>query len=184
MTTAVTEVPQSSARGILLMCLGVALLCVNDALAKRLTAGYSPLQILFLRNIIALPFTLLIAIHFGGMAALRSRRPVAHLLRGMLWVGATVLFFTSVKHLALAEATALIFAAPFFITLLSALLLREEVGWRRWLAVLVGFAGVLVIVRPGGAGARAEEPDWAIEPAISRMTTFLETKTVWHPKGR
>ncbi|WP_369907978.1 DMT family transporter [Tropicimonas sp. IMCC34043] len=137
--------------GIVMMCAGVACLSVNDALAKTLTAGYSPLQILFLRNLIALPFTLLIALTMGGTAALRSHRPVAHLLRGGLSIGAAILFFTSLMHLGLAEATALIFVAPFFITVLSAIFLGEHVGWRRWVAVVAGFLGVLIVIRPGTA---------------------------------
>jgi len=137
--------------GITLMIVGVASLCVNDAIAKILTVSYSPVQILFLRNVIALPFALLIAWKMGGAAAWRSYRPLAHLARGVLWIGATILFFTSIMHLGLAEATALIFVAPLFITAISAMFLGEHVGWRRWLAVLAGFLGVLVIVRPGGA---------------------------------
>lgn len=149
--TALSKAPGAYMQGILLMIAGVACLSANDAIAKALTADYSPLQILFLRNVIALPFTVVIAVLMGGPSALRSHRPVAHLLRGALWVSATMMFFTSFIHLALAEATALIFVAPFFITLISALFLGEKVGWRRWLAVLAGFFGVLVIIRPGGA---------------------------------
>ncbi|PWW01989.1 EamA domain-containing membrane protein RarD [Hoeflea marina] len=141
--------------GIVLMCAGVASLCVNDAIAKTLTAGYSPIQILFLRNLIALPFAILIAHRMGGTAALRSHRPLAHLARGGLWIGATILFFTSITYMGLAEATALIFVAPLFITALSALLFREQVGWRRWLAIAVGFIGVLIAVRPGTAAFQA-----------------------------
>lgn len=135
--------------GIMMMLVGVACLCVNDAIAKTLTTGYSPLQILFMRNLIALPFALLIAFKMGGAGALRSHRPLAHLFRGALWIGATILFFTSITYLGLAEATALIFVAPLFITALSALFFREHVGWRRWLAVIVGFLGVVIAVRPG-----------------------------------
>lgn len=135
--------------GILLMCAGIAFLTVNDALAKALTTGYSPPQILFLRNIIALPFAVLIALKMGGPAALISRRPSMHLLRGVIWIGAATLFFTSLRYLGLAEATVLVFVAPVFITALSVPLLKEEVGWRRWCAVLAGFLGVLVVVRPG-----------------------------------
>lgn len=137
--------------GILLMCVGVACLCVNDAIAKMLTAGYSPLQILFLRNIIALPLAVLIAVKMGGREALRSYRPVTHFLRGTIWIAAAFLFFTGLSYLGLAEATVLVFAAPVFITALSAVVLKEHVGWRRWAAVLVGFMGVLVVVRPGFA---------------------------------
>lgn len=142
--------PTHSLTGIAMMCVGVACLSVNDAIAKILTASYSPVQILFMRNLVALPFALLVAFCMGGRGALRSRRPAAHLLRGVLWIGATILFFTSITHLPLAEATALVFVAPLFITALSALFLAEPVGWRRWLAVIAGFIGVLVIIRPGG----------------------------------
>lgn len=137
------------------MCLGVACLSVNDALAKALTVSYSPVQILFLRNIIALPFAALVALKMGGPSALRSHRPLAHLARGMLWLGAAVLFFTSIMHLQLAEATALIFVAPLFITIISAVFLAERVGWRRWSAVIAGFIGVLIVIRPGGASFQA-----------------------------
>jgi len=133
------------------MCVGVACLTVNDALAKTLTQTYSPLQILFVRNVIALPFAIAIALMMGGAGALRSYRPVTHLFRGVLWIAATFLFFTSLMHLKLAEATALIFVAPFFIIAISATFLGEIVGWRRWLAVIAGFVGVLIVVRPGGA---------------------------------
>ncbi|GAA4223242.1 drug/metabolite transporter (DMT)-like permease [Sagittula marina] len=151
MNTAPSNAHGSHVQGMLLMCVGVACLSANDAIAKALTDGYSPLQILFLRNVIALPFTIGIALLMGGRAALRSHRPAAHLLRGALWVGAALMFFTSFIYLPLAEATALIFVAPFFITVISALFLGEDVGWRRWMAVLVGFLGVLLIIRPGGA---------------------------------
>jgi len=135
--------------GIVLMCAGVACLSVNDAIAKHLIEVYSPLQILFLRNVIALPFALAITARIGGVRALRSSRPVPHLMRGFLWVVATILFFTSFAYLDLAEATALIFVAPLFITALSAVFLKEQVGWRRWFAVIAGFVGVLVVIRPG-----------------------------------
>ncbi len=137
--------------GIVMMTVGVACLSVNDALAKFLVADYSPLQILFLRNVIALPFAVLLTVKMGGLTALRSSRPAAHLLRGLLWIAATILFFTSFIYLELAEATALIFVAPLFITAMSAIFLREHVGLRRWLAVLIGFLGALIVVRPGAA---------------------------------
>jgi len=134
-----------------MMCAGVACICVNDAIAKTLTASYSPLQILFLRNVIALPFALFIALKMGGTEALRSFRPATHLLRAVVWICATILFFTSIKYLRLAEATALIFVAPMFVVAISAVFLGEQVGWRHWLAVVAGFVGVLIVIRPGSA---------------------------------
>ena len=159
-----------------MMLAGVACLSANDALAKALTAGYSPLQILFLRNVIALPFTIVIGLVMGDPAALRSHRPAAHLLRGALWVGATIMFFTSFKYLALAEATALIFVAPFFITVISGLFLGDEVGWRRWLAVVVGFIGVLIVIRPGGA---AFQPISLLPVATALVYAFLMLSARW-----
>ena len=147
-----SSIPQSRAfGGVLLMCVGVASLCVNDAIAKLLTSEYPVLQILFMRNAIALPVAVLVAVAMGGTGALRSSRPGRHLVRGLLWVAATMMFFSSLRVLGLAEATALIFAAPLFITAISAFFLRDPVGWRRWLAVLAGFAGVLIVIRPGAS---------------------------------
>lgn len=140
-----------AATGIVLMCVGVACLCVNDAIAKTLTAGYAPPQILFLRNILAVPVAAALALRMGGRAALRTRQPLTHLLRGALWIASATLFFTGLSRLGLAEATALIFAAPVFTTALAALVLRDAVGWRRWMAVAAGFVGVLIIVEPGAA---------------------------------
>ncbi|MCI5077249.1 DMT family transporter [Oricola sp.] len=155
MQTTATDIRPKAVTGIALMIAAAACLSINDAFAKALTAGYLPIQILFVRNIIALPIAALVAWKMGGTAALRSRRPAAHLMRGAIWVAAATLFFTSLGYLALAEATVLIFAAPVFVTALSALVLKDEVGWRRWSAVLVGFAGVLIVVRPGGSTFQA-----------------------------
>jgi drug/metabolite transporter (DMT)-like permease len=151
MQSTTTGIQSKATGGILMMCIGVAFLSVNDAFAKALTEHYAPIQILFVRNLIALPVVVLITLKFGGPSALISYRPAAHLARGVIWLGAATLFFTSLKFLELAEATALVFAAPVFVTALSALVLKEHVGWRRWMAVLGGFVGVLIVVRPGAA---------------------------------
>lgn len=143
--------PRDLKVAILAICAGVAFLVANDAGAQLLTDRYSPIQILLLRNIIAVPIIVGIIAAVAGMSALRTHQPGLHALRGVLLVSATWMNFTGLIYLPLAEATALIFSAPLFITALSVPLLRERVGWRRWSAVLLGFLGVLVIVRPGGA---------------------------------
>lgn len=136
---------------ILTICAGVAFLVVNDAVAKLLTDRYAPIQIIFLRNLISLPIIATVIVAGFGVAGLRTRHLRLHALRGLLMVTAATLFFTALAHMPLAEATALVFSAPIFITALSVPLLGESVGWRRWGAVLLGFVGVLVIVRPGSA---------------------------------
>ncbi|WP_395176109.1 DMT family transporter [Roseibium alexandrii] len=135
--------------GIFLMCFGVAALCLNDATAKALGDTYSPLQILFLRNIIALPFAFLLVLKLEGPAGLSSTRPFTHVSRGFFWIFAAYLFFTSFRYLGLAEATTLVFIAPMFVTALSVLFFSEKVGWRRWSAVIAGLAGVVIVMRPG-----------------------------------
>ena len=90
----------------------------------------------------------------GGPAALRLRNPRGPLLRAALVVSATFLFVTGLRAMPLADAIAVTFAGPLFLTVLAMAVLREKVGWRRWCAVLVGFVGVMLIVRPTGDAVR------------------------------
>jgi drug/metabolite transporter (DMT)-like permease len=85
----------------------------------------------------------------GGMRLLRSRTPGLQVVRGFGVVGSAVLFISALQYLPLAEATAINFVSPAFVTLLSVPVLGERVGWRRWTALAVGMAGMLLIVRPG-----------------------------------
>ncbi len=143
--------PKHISRGILTICAGVAFLVLNDAIAKMLTDRYDPIQIIFLRNLIALPMIASAVFLLRGPQALRTRHLGLHALRGLLMLLGAYLYFTSLSFMPLAEATALVFSAPIFITALSVPLLGEAVGWRRWSAVLLGFIGVLIVVQPGGS---------------------------------
>jgi drug/metabolite transporter (DMT)-like permease len=89
-------------------------------------------------------------IHFeGGLKTLKTRRPMLHFIRGSLLVLANMFFFLGLATLAFAETVALFFVAPLFICILSQPVLGEKVGLRRWLVILLGFGGVLIMVRPG-----------------------------------
>jgi drug/metabolite transporter (DMT)-like permease len=138
-------------QAILTICAGVAFLSMNDAIAKLLVERYDPVQIVFLRNLIALPMVGVVVMYKIGVSGFVSNHLRVHAIRGLLMLGGAYMFFKGLEVLALAEATALVFSAPIFITALSVPLLGETVGWRRWGAVLVGFIGVLIIVQPGGA---------------------------------
>lgn len=142
---------RANRQAIAVMCIGILCLGINDALAKWLTGFYPPIQIIFVRNLLALPMITAIVLWTGGSRALRTQHLGIHALRGLLMVGGAYTFFRGLQVLPLAEATSLIFAAPIFITALSVPLLSEAVGWRRWAAVIFGFLGVLIIVRPGAA---------------------------------
>lgn len=136
---------------ILTICAGVAFLASNDAIAKLLVERYDPIQVIFFRNLIALPMVGAVVIYLHGWSGFQTAHVQIHAARGLLMLGGAYTFFKGLEALALAEATALVFSAPIFITALSVPLLGETVGWRRWLAVVIGFVGVLIIVRPGGA---------------------------------
>ncbi|KXS37522.1 MAG: S-adenosylmethionine uptake transporter [Halomonadaceae bacterium T82-2] len=142
----------SSLLGILIMCAGVFCLALGDAVSKWLGGTYDPIQIIFFRTLISLPLIGLLAWWRGGWPALKTRRPGVHLLRGLIFTGTMFCFVTGLTLLPLAETTAIAFAAPLFVTLLSGPLLHERVERLPALASLVGFLGVLIVVRPGAAG--------------------------------
>jgi drug/metabolite transporter (DMT)-like permease len=129
----------------------VAILCfaVMDAAIKYLTADFGTWQIMFFRGFFSLiPIAVLVA-RSGGVGTLRSRRPLSHVGRALVGIAAAFCFFYAYSLMPLADAYAIGFAGPLFMTALSVPVLGEKVGWRRWLAVLVGFTGVLVMLRPG-----------------------------------
>lgn len=140
---------------VAVMCAGGLLLVVNDALAKWLVVRYAPFQLILVRSLTALPLVVALVLWADGRAGLRSARPAVHLWRGMLALAAAAAFILSLRTLPLAEATALIATAPLFVAVLSAPLLGERVRGPQWAAVAAGFAGVLVITRPGGATFQA-----------------------------
>jgi len=149
--TAQSSGHNSATLGIALMSLGVFLFCVNDAIGKWLVVTYPVGQFLAIRAAVTL---LLIApfIWRAGRAAFASApRPGLQLLRVALGTLEVALFFWAIVYLPLADAITFYLAGPIYVTALSALLLGEHVGWRRWLAVLAGFAGVLIALRPSAA---------------------------------
>ncbi|MDR5866808.1 DMT family transporter [Halomonas koreensis] len=140
----------ASFKGILFMCGGVLCLALGDAITKWLGETHSPLQIIFFRTLVSLPLIALIARYNGGLRTLRTRRPGIHLLRGLIFAATMICFMWGLTLLPLAETTAIAFAAPLFVTLLSVPLLGERVDLPTTLATALGFVGVLVVVRPGG----------------------------------
>jgi len=120
----------------------------GDAVAKILTSDFHPIQIIWFRQL-GLFLGVCVLICIRGVSVLHTRRPALQMSRGILVVFSSVLFVFAIRHVALADAVAASFVAPFFVTIMGALILRESVGIRRWSAVIVGFMGALLIVRPG-----------------------------------
>ncbi len=145
--------PTRPAEGIALMLLAVALFSVMDAMVKWLGASYPTVQIVFFRCLFAfVPLALLIWRSGGLGPALRVRQRRRMAERCLFGLGSMLLFFYCFSAMRLADAIAISFAAPIIVTALSVPLLGEPVGWRRWLACITGFVGVLVMIGPGGGG--------------------------------
>ncbi|HNR21742.1 MAG TPA: DMT family transporter [Steroidobacteraceae bacterium] len=144
--------PNRPLRGIAFMTAAVAVFAVMDALLKALTARYPPLQVAALRGAASLPFIALPLLLSGRAATLMPRRPGMHLLRGLLMVVVMGGFLYAVRSLSLADAYSIFLTAPLMVTALAALVLHEHVGWRRWLAILIGLGGALVMLRPSASG--------------------------------
>lgn len=146
-----------SLAGIACMLVGVFLLTLSDAAAKWYTAEYPVGEVVSIRAGFILLFITLFAAWRRRLGDLKIRSLRSHLLRGGFACVSTLLFVMGLSLLPLADAIAVTFAGPLFITALAPLLLREWVGVRRWLAVLAGFTGVVLMVRPTGDYMR-----WAI----------------------
>ena len=131
---------------------GVAAGLSLDLCAKALLQTYPLNQFVLLRSLIGLVMFLLLAPRFGGLGSLRTERWQWHLLRTLLAAGSMYGFFFGLARMPLVNALTLAFTAPLMVTALSVPLLGEKVGWRRWSAVIVGFGGVLLMVRPGVEG--------------------------------
>ena len=142
-------VAQSPALGILLRVLAMALMAVLAALVKACAErGVPVLEIIFFRNAFAFIPVLIYIWRTSGFGVLRTRRPGAHLTRSAVGLTGMICGFTAVSLLPLTQSTAISFSAPLFMVALSALVLKEPVSLHRWLAVAVGFVGVLIMVHP------------------------------------
>ncbi|HWA43630.1 MAG TPA: DMT family transporter [Hypericibacter adhaerens] len=148
-STALPAARPSVMSGIGLMVLAVLLFTTMDMLVKLAAERFPIGQIVFVRNFFAfLPVTIMI-LRSGGWSAIRTRNPLAHLLRSGVGILSMACYFLSYALLPLGEAVSLASSGPLFMTALSVPLLGEKVGPRRWSAVVVGFVGVLVMMRPG-----------------------------------
>lgn len=153
-STAGTLLREDERRGVLFMLAGIGLFSLLNAVVKWQAETFPVVQILFFRNAFALPPILALVLLAGGTRRLRTRQAHAHVLHAVMVTVGIGLIFMAYDRMPLADATAINFAAPLIITALTPFLLREAVGWERWLAVLVGFGGVLLMAQPTGEGVR------------------------------
>ncbi|MBB3104629.1 DMT family transporter [Azomonas macrocytogenes] len=143
--------PQRPLMGILLIILATFLFSSHDALSKYLSSIYPIIMVVWVRYVV---HSLLMACFFlpkSGLRLLRTKRPGMQVLRAFCLLGTSLFFTSGLRYIPLAEATAVNFLAPLFVTALSVPFLGEPVSRGQWLAVLVGFVGVMIVVHPGGA---------------------------------
>lgn len=146
-----TESEQISARltGIGLMCGAVLSFAFLDATAKYLNGYMDTLQVVWARYTGAFVLALIIFNPVSRPGLMRTSRPVLQLVRSAMLLGSTIANFIAFRYLQLDQALAILFSTPFMVAILAGPLLGEWIGWRRWIAILVGFAGVLLVTRPG-----------------------------------
>lgn len=146
MTTAAA--PTAATKGILLMLLSLFMLTCSDATTKWLGAAYPAGQIICFRAVFSLlPILIMVALH-GGKRSLRIVDRKGQAWRAFYFAVGTSLIAISMIVLPIADAAAILYAGPLIITALAVPLLKEQVGWRRWTAIAVGFGGIIIMLRP------------------------------------
>jgi drug/metabolite transporter (DMT)-like permease len=137
-------------RGILLIMLAVFLFSAMDTLAKFMLRSYPLPPLIWARYAVHFGFMIALFAPRMGLRLVHTQRPLLQLLRGLALVASTGFFYLALTYLPLAEAAAISFVAPVLVASLSGPMLGERVTRRQWIAVMMGFLGVLVIIRPGG----------------------------------
>lgn len=140
------------ALGIVTFVGNLLIMTLLSAMVKHLSVAYPLSELLLVRFIAAAFMFWIVLASTYGLSGLRTSRPLDHAIRSLSGVSSLALLYFALTRIPLADATALSYAAPIFITVLSIFILQETIGLRRWLAVIAGFIGVLLIAQPGGAG--------------------------------
>jgi drug/metabolite transporter (DMT)-like permease len=147
--------PSRNIIGIAAMCAAMALFVANDTLVKLAARDLPTHQILFVRGLFASALICAATIQQGLHRELAGLRNPLVLMRGCLEVFVAYTFISALAVLALADITSILLLSPLMITVIAAVVLKETVRWRRWSAVLAGFIGMLLVVKPGGSTFQA-----------------------------
>ncbi len=148
----ISDHPSNRLRGISFMIAAVFIFSIMDALMKRLSAHYEPLQIACLRSLSSFFFLVLPIVWRRSWSQLSASEPLLHLLRAVLGVVMLASFVYAVHRLTMAQTYSLFLAAPLLMTALSVPIFGERVPARRWLAIVCGMSGVLIILKPWSHG--------------------------------
>ncbi|MGV3493958.1 MAG: DMT family transporter [Ramlibacter sp.] len=155
MTQEVQAQRAANRRGVAAMAAGMASFVTNDSLVKVVSESLPAPQLIFLRGVFATTLLLAVVLATGAARHLPRLRDRKVLVRAALDAFATMTYLTSLFHLPIGNATAINMATPLFITLFAVIAFHEQVGIGRWVAILTGFTGVLLVVQPAGAAFNA-----------------------------
>jgi drug/metabolite transporter (DMT)-like permease len=159
-----------NSQGAILLVANAIIIAGLAVIVRTVGASVPVMMIVFFRNFFALCILLPFVLRTRHTGVLRTARLDLHLWRGALTVGSMAAYYWSYSHLPLAESTALMFTMPLFLIVVAAFALGERVRWRRTTATAAGFAGVLVIVQPGGS---AFDPALAVPLAVGAIDAIL-----------
>lgn len=184
MTTAQSAIGQRHApvQAMLMLLTAHFVWSVHDTVIKLLTAGYSPAQIMFFGRLLSIPVSIMLAARLGGLAGLRTKRPLLHVCRGLTSTADMMLFVGALALAPLADVFVISFATPLIMLVLATAFLGERPPIGRWIAVFLGFSGVVVAVlgmqSPESAEAGRSATALAIEP-LGLALTNLQLATVF-----
>lgn len=145
----VTQSYDSPSKSIFYLVAGISVFSIQDVIIKWLSGGYPVNEIVVLRSCTALVTILIIAHLEGGLHLLRTKHFLAHIIRSFIMFCAYISYYLAMAALPLAETVSIFFSGPILITILSVIVLGEKVEIRGWIAVAVGFLGVIIMLRPG-----------------------------------
>jgi drug/metabolite transporter (DMT)-like permease len=143
------------ARGIALILVTTVLFVIHDAISKHVARHYPIAEVLWVRYLVHVAFMLAMFGPRMGLSLMKARRPMLQIVRALFLIGSSFAFMNGLRYLPLGDSTAIYFLMPLLLTVFSVPLLGEKVEARNWLAIFLGFGGVLIIVRPGGGMLQA-----------------------------
>jgi S-adenosylmethionine uptake transporter len=163
--------------GIILMLVGNFMFALNDAMGKWLVGSFSVGQVLLMRSVGAVAILGPMVVRQDLSALIKVHRPTLHVLRVVLATADVTLFYAAVAHLPLADVMTFYMAGPIYVAAVSHFFLGERVGWRRWLAILIGFCGVLVALHPSSASLSWPSV-FALTGSLSYSMTLVLNRTL------
>jgi len=173
-------------RGIMLMIVARITFAASDTFTKLATENVPATEVVLLRNALALPFVILMAWHLGGLKHLGAIRDRVVFTRSVLEAIGLVCFVIALPHVTLGQSTVILLTVPIILVALSAFVFKEDVGWRRWIAIIVGFIGVFMVAGPLGGTpntylllTQITALTWAVRDLItSRIVGHIPSVTI------